>query len=55
MTDIYWLKSKETGEFRGCGFITMSSVEEAQKVLDLPDKFLEGKALKISFSTPRNK
>jgi len=47
---IRWATDRETGKFKGFGFISMSSAAECQKVVDLPQKVLAGREVIISIS-----
>jgi RNA recognition motif-containing protein len=42
-----------TGEFKGFGFITMKSLAECQKAIDLPDKFLGKKEAVITLAVEK--
>eukprot|EP00472_Partenskyella_glossopodia_P002547 CAMPEP_0197536260 /NCGR_PEP_ID=MMETSP1318-20131121/53435_1 /TAXON_ID=552666 /ORGANISM="Partenskyella glossopodia, Strain RCC365" /LENGTH=417 /DNA_ID=CAMNT_0043094105 /DNA_START=35 /DNA_END=1288 /DNA_ORIENTATION=- len=53
LTDIYWLKDRETERFKGCGFITFETVEQAQKAVEKAGEDLMGRPIKINFAKPR--
>jgi nucleolin len=44
-----WLTDRNTGEFRGCGFLEFSTVEDADKAATMHGKELQGRALKIDW------
>ncbi len=53
--DAFVLKERETGRSKGCGFVTMSSEEEAQKAIEeLNGKELDGREIKVDIAKPRN-
>ena len=48
------MMDRETGRPRGFGFITMSSVEEAQKAIEgMNGKDMDGRALTVNVAKPR--
>ena len=48
------MMDRETGRPRGFGFITMSSVEEAQKAIEgMNGKSVDGRALTVNIAKPR--
>merc|ERR550517_308961 len=53
-TDIFWLTDRESGEFKGCGFLTFASPEIAdQAVEQKAGKDLLGRPLKIDWAEDR--
>lgn len=53
--DAFVLKERETGRSRGCGFVTMSSAEEAQKAIEeLNGKELDGREINVNMAKPRD-
>jgi RNA recognition motif-containing protein len=53
--DAFVLKERETGRSRGCGFVTMSSVEEAQAAIsELNGKELDGREINVAEAKPRD-
>lgn len=48
-----WLEDRETGKFKGCGFITFKSIEEATKAVEMNGADVMGRPVKCNFSTPR--
>eukprot|EP01112_Ceratiomyxa_fruticulosa_P020136 TRINITY_DN677_c0_g1_i2.p1 TRINITY_DN677_c0_g1~~TRINITY_DN677_c0_g1_i2.p1 ORF type:complete len:369 (+),score=111.30 TRINITY_DN677_c0_g1_i2:431-1537(+) len=46
---IRWVKDKETGNFKGCGFIKFGSHENLVKALEYDQKELKGKKIKCDF------
>jgi RNA recognition motif-containing protein len=54
VTETNLMMDRETGRPRGFGFVTMSSVEEAQKAIEaLSGKELDGRALTVNVAKPR--
>jgi len=54
LTDIFWLTDRESGDFKGCGFITFESNEKAdQAVEQKAGKELAGRPLKIDWAEQR--
>ena len=54
VTETNLMMDRETGRPRGFGFVTMSSVEEAQKAIDaLSGKDVDGRALTVNVAKPR--
>jgi nucleolin len=45
-----WLKYRDTGKFRGCGFITFETPEAAAKAVALNGSEILGRAIKCDFS-----
>lgn len=55
INDVYWLEDRDTGKFKGCGFITFDSVDMATKAIEtLQGVELMGREIKLDFS-PRNR
>ena len=50
VTNCKWLEDRETGKFKGCGFITFSSPEEAAKAVAMNGTEILGRAIKCDFS-----
>lgn len=53
LVDIFWLKDRDTGNFKGCGFVTFDSVEGACKAVELNGEDLMGREIRIDFAKPR--
>lgn len=53
LTDIFWLTDRDSGKFKGCGFLTFESVEAATKACQKNGEDLMGRPLKINFAKPR--
>jgi len=54
LTDIFWLTDRESGDFKGCGFLTFESNEKAdQAVEQKAGKDLLGRPLKIDWAEQR--
>jgi nucleolin len=45
-----WLEDRETGKFKGCGFITFASPEDAAKAVAMNGTEVLGRAIKCDFS-----
>lgn len=52
-TDIFWLEDKETGKFKGCGFITFETKEQAVKAQAKSGEYIMDRDIKIEFANPR--
>ena len=54
VSEVNLMMDRETGRPRGFGFITMSSVEEAQKAIEgMNRKSIGGRALTVNVAKPR--
>jgi len=54
VTETNLMMDRSTGRPRGFGFVTMSTVEEAQKAIDaLNGKELDGRAITVNVARPR--
>merc|ERR1711920_562628 len=54
LTDIFWLTDRESGEFRGAGFLSFESIEKADKAVEeMAGKGLMGRPLKIDWAEER--
>jgi nucleolin len=53
LTDIFWLTDKESGKFKGCGFLTFESVEQGTAAYGKNGEELLGRPIKIDFCKPR--
>jgi len=53
INDVYWLEDRDTGKFKGCGFVTFDSVDQATAALELNGTEVMGRPIKLDFS-PRN-
>ena len=54
VTETNLMMDRETNRPRGFGFVTMSSVEEAQKAIEgLHGKEMDGRALTVNVAKPR--
>lgn len=47
---IRWLTRKDSGEFRGCGFVEFDSSETADKAAKLNGKQLKGRPVKLDWT-----
>eukprot|EP00615_Pteridomonas_danica_P001226 CAMPEP_0114359492 /NCGR_PEP_ID=MMETSP0101-20121206/23059_1 /TAXON_ID=38822 ORGANISM="Pteridomonas danica, Strain PT" /NCGR_SAMPLE_ID=MMETSP0101 /ASSEMBLY_ACC=CAM_ASM_000211 /LENGTH=295 /DNA_ID=CAMNT_0001503065 /DNA_START=30 /DNA_END=917 /DNA_ORIENTATION=- len=50
ITNCKWLEHSDTGKFKGCGFITFSSPDEAGKAVAMDGTDVLGRAIKVDFS-----
>jgi len=50
ITNCKWLEDRDTGKFKGCGFISFSSPEEAAKAVAMNGTEVLGRAIKCDFS-----
>lgn len=53
LTDIFWLKDRDTGNFKGCGFVTFENKESACKAIELNGTEFMGRELRLDFAKPR--
>jgi len=53
LVDIYWLEDRESGKFKGCGFITFETAEQAAQAVQKEGQELLGRPLKINYAKPR--
>lgn len=53
LTDIHWLTDKESGKFKGCGFVTFEDVEGATKAQAKTGEIVAGRDIKIEFASAR--
>mmetsp|Transcript_7902 Transcript_7902/g.9050 ORF Transcript_7902/g.9050 Transcript_7902/m.9050 type:complete len:346 (+) Transcript_7902:35-1072(+) len=52
-TDIFWLTDRESGKFKGCGFITFETPEAAAMAVAKNGEDLMGRPIKVDFATPK--
>ena len=50
ITNCKWLEDRDTGKFKGCGFITFSSPEEATKAVAMNGTEILGRPCKVDYS-----
>ncbi len=50
---IRWLTDRETGDFRGCGFVDFESTEDADKFAKLNGSVLKNRYLRVDYAKPR--
>lgn len=50
--EIRWLNDRETGKFKGCGFVEFESVEAAEKAVAFNGSDVMGREIRIDFSSP---
>jgi len=54
LTDIYWLTDRESGDFRGAGFLSFETEAMADKAVEeMAGKELMGRSLKIDWASER--
>lgn len=51
LVGLRWLTHRDTGDFRGCGFIQFATTEEADEALKLNGKELLGRPIKLDWTT----
>jgi nucleolin len=52
---IRWLTDRESGEFKGCGFIDFASTDGVDEFVKLNGQDLMGRSIRIDYSKPREK
>lgn len=55
INEVFWLEDKESGKFKGCGFVTFASTDGASKAVALNGQDCMGRDIKIDFSLPRER
>ena len=50
MVGLRWLTHKDSGEFRGCGFVEFSKAEEAEKAMELDGHDLLGRPIRLDWT-----
>jgi len=54
LTDIFWLTDRDSGDFKGCGFLTFDSTDAADKACEeYAGKDLMGRSIKIDWAEDR--
>jgi len=53
LTDVFWLKDRDTDRFKGCGFVTFETVDAACKAVEKNGQELMGREIRIDFAKPR--
>ena len=53
ITEAVVIMDRNTGRSRGFGFVTFAKEEDAQKALEMSGKEVEGRALVVNMSKPR--
>src|SRR3989304_6870016 len=53
ITEAVVIMDRNTGRSRGFGFVTFAKEEDAQKALEMSGKDVEGRALVVNMSKPR--
>merc|ERR1711998_226831 len=53
IVDIFWVSDRDTGKFKGFGFVTFASKEESAKAVAKAGMELMGRPLKINYAKPR--
>lgn len=51
MVGLRWLTNRDTGDFRGCGFVEFSNSEEADKAMQLDGQELLGRPIRLDWTT----
>ena len=50
VTGTRWLNDKETGEFKGVGFVAFESTEDVDKAVALGGEQLDGRAIRVDYA-----
>jgi len=53
ITDVYWMQDRKTKQFRGMGFVTFSSSEEAKAAIEKNGEELMGRTIHVDFAKAR--
>ena len=54
VASVKYINDRETGRFRGFGFVEMSSAEEAKRAIEnLENKEFDGRTLRVNEARPR--
>lgn len=53
ITDIHWLEDRDSGKFKGCGFITFESVEASAKAVAMNGQDCMGREIRLNYAKPR--
>jgi nucleolin len=51
--DVYWLTDKESGRFKGCGFVTFDNLDSAKKAFAKKGQDLMGRDISIDYAKAR--
>jgi len=55
ITSIRWVYSKDTGDFKGCGFIDFASTDGVDKFIAKRGSILKGRPIRIDYSESRKR
>jgi len=55
INDVYWLEDRDTGKFKGCGFITFDSVDMGIAAMELNGTECIGREIKLDYSPRQQK
>lgn len=55
VTGTRWLNDKETGEFKGIGFVSFDTTEEVDKAVELAGKMIDGRQVRIDYAGQKKK
>ena len=50
VTATRWLNDKETGDFKGVGWVTFASTEEVDKAVQMGGEQLDGRPIRIDYA-----
>lgn len=53
VTDLHWLEHRDSGKFKGCGFISFATLEEAQKAMEKNGEDFMGRPITIDYDKER--
>lgn len=55
IVSIRWLTDRETGDFKGCGFVEFAAPEGVDEFVKLRGQQVMGRPIRIDYSAPRNR
>jgi nucleolin len=55
VTDVRWLNDKESGEFKGIGFVSFADSSEVDKALSLAGENLDGRPIRLDYAGQKPK
>jgi len=55
ISDIRWVNDRETGNFKGCGFVSVNNHESVVKALEFDGASIHGRPIRVDFSETQRK